>query len=188
MVINEKEDFSRRLNEALAGIGAPEKGKGRQKALLKLMTAQGAVLTENGVRKWLECESIPAMDNMIKLARAIRVPIQWLATGEGERERNTSALPLSADGLATATLELAGRISNLTPFAKSHLESTVAFLEQISALIPAEKVEQQTQTSIALDEKKKESLKTHLLANNPHVAEKLTKQPRRPIKKADKKA
>lgn len=83
VVTDEKAAFSARLNKALDDIGIPHKYKGRQQALVRLMAEEGKKIGQKGVRKWLESEAIPSMDNLISLARAAQVSFEWLATGRG---------------------------------------------------------------------------------------------------------
>lgn len=81
----EKIAFSARLNEALDDLRAPEKYKGRQKKVVDLIAEEGGKVSQKGARKWLECEAIPAMDNLVRLARAVKVSLEWLATGRGPK-------------------------------------------------------------------------------------------------------
>lgn len=84
----EKVAFSARLNEALDDIRAPEKYKGRQLFVSEMISGQGGKVSQKGARKWLECEAIPAMDNLVRLARGLNVSLEWLATGRGTKRLN----------------------------------------------------------------------------------------------------
>src|SRR5690554_4338868 len=85
MVMDIKRVFSARLNEALDDMDVPRKGKGRQKKVQEIFRSHGGTVSENGARKWLQAESIPAMENLILLARALNVGVEWLATGRGPK-------------------------------------------------------------------------------------------------------
>lgn len=92
----EKEAFSDRLNSALDRIDAPEKGKGRQVWLAKQVG-----VSQKGARKWLESESIPGMENLIKIAKIVNQPAEWLLTGRGDLRYpidTADAIPQLNDG------------------------------------------------------------------------------------------
>ncbi len=89
VTVDEKAAFSERLNTALDMNKVPPKGKGRQFAVQKIIASEGGTVSQKGARKWLENESIPAMDNLIKLAKACGVSFEWLATGRNSPTRES---------------------------------------------------------------------------------------------------
>lgn len=83
MEINEKADFSQRLNKALDDIGVPQKGQNRQEIVGKRFG-----VTQKGARKWLEAESIPNIDRCIHIAKDLGVSFEWLMTGRGSMKND----------------------------------------------------------------------------------------------------
>lgn len=120
----EREAFSKRLNEICDDMGVPPKGDGRQLRLAKRFE-----VNQKGARKWLEGEAMPQMTTMIAIARWADVNIEWLITGRGEK-RNTnvvqqpvspylarvecalSALPPAMQGIAVAHIEALAKASS----------------------------------------------------------------------------
>lgn len=78
MVVDRKQAFADRLNEALDAEEFPPKGAGRQTALGKLMG-----ISQNGARKWLEGDGMPTQANMFELCDKLSVSTEWLQTGRG---------------------------------------------------------------------------------------------------------
>lgn len=82
LMLDEKEAFARRLNEALnvSLPDIPEKGKGRQ-----MFVASKFKVSQKGARKWLEGEGFPKLEQAIIIAKELKVSLEWLLTGRGER-------------------------------------------------------------------------------------------------------
>ncbi|WP_422460284.1 MULTISPECIES: helix-turn-helix domain-containing protein [unclassified Endozoicomonas] len=74
--VDERSEFSRRLNEALDNIGFPAKGKGRQMELGKLFG-----ISQHAARKWLEGEAIPHTKRLPDIADKLKVNAEWLLSG-----------------------------------------------------------------------------------------------------------
>ncbi len=73
---DDKQKFSERLNAVLDRAGAPAKGKGRQ-----LYLAEQFGLSQKGVRKWLEGESIPSYERSLEIVKKFEstgVTGEWL--------------------------------------------------------------------------------------------------------------
>lgn len=75
-----KADFAARLNELLDERGLPRKGDGRQTTLARIVD-----VGQKGVRKWLEGEGLPTLENTIKLAKYFSVHTEWLLSGRGPK-------------------------------------------------------------------------------------------------------
>lgn len=132
VVTDEKAAFSARLNKALDDIGIPHKYKGRQQALVRLMAEEGKKIGQKGVRKWLESEAIPSMDNLISLARATRVSFEWLATGRG---------PMKLSSLSDEAVEVARDYDALpSPDDKAFIRGYMAGLKK-TPLPPSPSIE-----------------------------------------------
>lgn len=50
-------------------------------------------VSQNGAKKWLDGESWPRMETMIKIAAWAEVSIDWLITGRGEKRQIVSITP-----------------------------------------------------------------------------------------------
>lgn len=68
--------FAVRLKNAASKNGIPEWGLGARLAAITGKTAKAA-------SKWLNGESMPSRDSMLLISKALDVPIEWLAHGEG---------------------------------------------------------------------------------------------------------
>lgn len=77
---NDKEAFSRRLNNLLDENNYPAKHEGRQTQL-----GIDFGVTQKGARKWLEAEAIPRRNKIMEMARRFKVNTVWLEYGEGEK-------------------------------------------------------------------------------------------------------
>lgn len=80
----EKIEFSARLNEHLDDNNYEPKGTGRQAQLARDMTKElGGKISQIGVRKWLEAESIPRHNKILILANFLtkKVRPEWLEYG-----------------------------------------------------------------------------------------------------------
>jgi len=115
-----REDFSRRLNEALDARGYPPKNRGRQTALADAMdVSQGAA------RKWLEGESFPDLDKIVDLALKLKINSDWLLTGRGDMdiERKRESHPID-ERLLSEVMDYASRRTEgmkLTPARQARL-------------------------------------------------------------------
>lgn len=80
--MDERVEFSRRLNEALdeSPLRVPPKGEGRQVFVAKIFSVD-----QKGARKWLEGEGFPKMERCITIARKLEVTVEWLLTGRGNK-------------------------------------------------------------------------------------------------------
>lgn len=82
MVANTKDDFAKRLNTACGNANPPiPEGRGRTAELCRRVKTVGLSVSGESVRKWLAGESIPSMDNIRYIARALAVDTEWLLTG-----------------------------------------------------------------------------------------------------------
>jgi len=82
MVANTKDDFAKRLNTACGNANPPiPQGRGRTAELCRRVKTVGLSVSGESVRKWLAGESIPSMDNIRYIARALEVDTEWLLTG-----------------------------------------------------------------------------------------------------------
>lgn len=71
--------FFSRIREVVAVIGNQSKA------------AEQIGVTVSSVARWIKGESDPSRTNLVRLAQAAGVSIQWLATGEGERNQENPA-------------------------------------------------------------------------------------------------
>ncbi|MGD9000358.1 MAG: hypothetical protein PVF75_08075 [Granulosicoccaceae bacterium] len=76
----EKQKFAARLNEALDDAGIPQKGMGRQSALVRMLGVSHRV-----AKKWLEGQEFPPTSKMVKMANMLEVRSNWLFSGQGEK-------------------------------------------------------------------------------------------------------
>ena len=79
----EKEAFSRRLRQALAGAGADDRSPTR---LLREFNRRhkGADVSVHSAHKWLRGETIPTQDKLRTLAAWLGVTPEWLRFGESD--------------------------------------------------------------------------------------------------------
>lgn len=75
--------FSRRLHQALDFAGIPQKGMGRQSALVKMLAISHRV-----AKKWLDGEEFPPTSKMVKISSMLNVRSNWLFSGQGEMQNN----------------------------------------------------------------------------------------------------
>lgn len=90
---DEKQDFSKRLKEAMrrARVDAASPTRIAREFNLRY---DGDPVTTQAARKWLSGQSLPSQDKIRVLAGWLGVPAQWLRFGETERgeERPVSAV------------------------------------------------------------------------------------------------
>jgi transcriptional regulator with XRE-family HTH domain len=77
---DELKAFSERLNQVCDEMQLPFKQKGRQVELGRIFG-----VGQRGARKWLEAESFPSTDKIIKMAVWGNVSMDWLLTGRGQK-------------------------------------------------------------------------------------------------------
>jgi transcriptional regulator with XRE-family HTH domain len=83
--MDERESFSRRLNELCDEMGVPPKGENRQAVLGKLFG-----VSQKGARKWLEGEGFPGHAKQINIAKWANVNSEWLRSGRGAKRTATA--------------------------------------------------------------------------------------------------
>ncbi len=81
---DEKQDFSKRLKEAMrrARVDAASPTRIAREFNLRY---HGDPVTTQAARKWLSGQSLPSQDKIRVLAGWLDVPAQWLRFGEAER-------------------------------------------------------------------------------------------------------
>lgn len=93
----EKEEFSRRLKEALSRISKEPMGAVRlQKEFNRRHT--GEDMSVQGVQKWLSGDSIPRGPKLRTLAAWLDVSMAWLRDGEGKESDGLAAHDAAAGG------------------------------------------------------------------------------------------
>lgn len=70
--------FSRRMHEICDDMKLPKHG--RQSELGKIFG-----ISQKGARKWLEAESFPAWENVIRITEWANVTVDWLMSGRGTK-------------------------------------------------------------------------------------------------------
>lgn len=71
-------EFSRRMHEICDDMKIPKHG--RQSALAKEFQ-----VSQKGARKWLEAESFPRWEHLIRITKWAAVTIEWLLAGRGPK-------------------------------------------------------------------------------------------------------
>ncbi|RXJ70669.1 hypothetical protein CS022_22655 [Veronia nyctiphanis] len=103
--------FSTRLNAILDTRGFAPKQRGRQTKL-----AEKFNLTQKGVRRWLEGESIPRIDSLRTLSEEFDVNIEWLHYGNGPisafHKEVGSRVKQARDAKGWTEAELASRLQS----------------------------------------------------------------------------
>lgn len=74
--LQDKIDFSKRINHALDLFGIPPKGKGRQIAVGKLFS-----VSQKAASKWLEGICLPDTMRIAVIAEKLQVNVEWLTYG-----------------------------------------------------------------------------------------------------------
>jgi len=75
---NEKVAFSLRLNRLLDDAGVDQKGDGRQ-----IKVAAWLEVSQAAARKWLEGQSVPTFERVVRLAKRLNANVEWLYSGRG---------------------------------------------------------------------------------------------------------
>jgi SOS-response transcriptional repressor LexA len=84
MVASSKQDFAERLTEACIDAGMSS-GRGMVTELHKRVRNAGMNISFEGVRKWVEGESIPSMNNARMLAAVVGRSVEYLLSGRGDK-------------------------------------------------------------------------------------------------------
>lgn len=137
---SEKRKFAARLNEALDGCGIPQKGMGRQSALVRMLGVSHRV-----AKKWLDGEEFPPTSKMVKMASMLNVRSNWLFSGQGEKYGAhadvTSALApeqteitRSAGELSQEAFEVASDWMRLPPPQRVAMRKVIRELLRVSAI------------------------------------------------------
>lgn len=82
-------DFSKRLKKALAEAGIAEWGAG---SFLAKTTGK----TPKAASKWMNAETMPGRDNMLAIAKELRVNVEWLQYGTPSVNERPSAYSIEA--------------------------------------------------------------------------------------------
>lgn len=85
----EANEFSDRLNMACDHIGVVS-GRGRIAELHRLCKKTGIDISSEAVRKWLEENAKPRMNNAVILAGILATNVEWLLTGRGNEWADAS--------------------------------------------------------------------------------------------------
>lgn len=88
---DEKQDFSKRLKEAMRRSRVDAASPTRIAREFNLRY-HGDPVTTQAVRKWLSGQSLPSQDKIRALAGWLDVPAQWLRFGETERKEERSGI------------------------------------------------------------------------------------------------
>jgi transcriptional regulator with XRE-family HTH domain len=121
----EREDFSKRLAEALKKHGLP--GSPTELARRFNTRFPGSKVTPQAARKWLAGESIPSQDRIQALASWLGVGAAWLRFGE-EAGASAARQPAKTYGPSLSDQELIKRYRRLS------IDSQQALAEIITAL------------------------------------------------------
>lgn len=85
-MLNEKEQFSKRLNELCDEAGIPPIGKARQTTVAKIF-----MVSQEAARKWLGGLGLPELERSIGIAKHFNAYLEWLLTGRGPKYISTAA-------------------------------------------------------------------------------------------------
>src|SRR3990170_1084688 len=79
---DQRRAFASRLNTAIdeSQFGIPAKGDGRSSAVGKLFG-----VSQRAAWKWLAGEGYPQLDRAIAIARKLKISVEWLLTGLGDK-------------------------------------------------------------------------------------------------------
>ena len=136
---SEKQKFSARLNEALDDAGVPQKGMGRQSALVRMLGVSHRV-----AKKWLDGEEFPPTSKMVKIASQLKVRSNWLFSGQGDKVATETgdATPVqieqaeiarSAGELSQEAFEVASEWMRLPPQQRVAIRKVINELARVSA-------------------------------------------------------
>jgi len=131
--INEKQAFADRLKLALRRV--PEKPEGpTELARFFNLRFEGESVTTQTVDKWLKGRTIPKLDKLETLARALRVDLHWLHYGPPPKVTTSKRKPKPAPPpppeekypASPESLELANKIESLMPHHRYLVQELVA--------------------------------------------------------------
>lgn len=80
-----KTAFAKRLNDALADKGYPQRGSAQ-----RLKREAKFDISDRAINKWLKAETLPDHHNIELLAKFLDVNFNWLAAGQGEKRTKPS--------------------------------------------------------------------------------------------------
>lgn len=95
--------FFSRIREVVAVIGNQSKA------------AEQIGVTVSSVARWIKGESDPSRTNLVRLAQAAGVSVQWLATGEGERNQ-VNPVPQQGQDHIAPVVDTVGNSVNINDF------------------------------------------------------------------------
>jgi len=101
-LLDEKQDFSKRLKEAMRRTRVDTASPTRIAREFNLRY-HGDPVTTQAVRKWLSGQSLPSQDKIRVLAGWLDVPAQWLRFGETERKEERSGIAARQESPAYRT-------------------------------------------------------------------------------------
>lgn len=84
---SERENFAKRLNEALDDAGVPAKGMGRQSALVRM-----SGVSHRLAKQWLDGEEFPKTSKLVMMANELGVRSNWLLSGQGAKHPGEHAV------------------------------------------------------------------------------------------------
>lgn len=93
---DEKQGFSRRLHDSLRRVAVDVRNATAVAREFNLRY-EGAPVTAQATRKWLEGRALPSQDKIRALALWLDVSPQWLRFGEPESRSSRSPVPLRQD-------------------------------------------------------------------------------------------
>ncbi|WP_310451847.1 hypothetical protein [Sulfuritalea sp.] len=128
----EREDFSRRLMEALARVG--DDGSSPTRLAREFNRRYpGAPVTLHASRKWLNGEALPAQDKLRVLAEWLGVTPEWLRFGDSGDVRGTQRQAREAG--QAVDFELARELGALSPAHREAVRALVKALRQGEASV-----------------------------------------------------
>ena len=97
---NERQTFTRRLNEALDDAGAPPKNEGRQAWVAKQFG-----VSDVAAFKWMSGATMPRMEKIQRIAERAKVRAEWLQFGVEPKRQEITLHPYRiAEGVADEPL------------------------------------------------------------------------------------
>lgn len=85
-----KKKVAERINQALAARGVDKHGRGSELARITGTSPQAAA-------KWLNGQVAPSIANLLRIAHAFDISVEWLILGEGMMFIDREFLALAAD-------------------------------------------------------------------------------------------
>jgi phage repressor protein C with HTH and peptisase S24 domain len=142
---SEKQKFAARLNEALDDADVPQKGMGRQSALVRMLGVSHRV-----AKKWLDGSEFPPTSKMVKIASLLEVRSNWLFSGQGEKfpmplgegdgVREVADITRSAGELSQEAFEVASDWMRLPPQQRVAMRKVMKELLKVSAVPESEAI------------------------------------------------